>query len=156
MDKTAQIDYKSIFDDFPEGCQVISPEFRYVYVNSAVAKQGKSDVATLTGKFMTEAYPGIDQTPMFEKLKSCLGSGEPDAMKNKFDFPDGSTGWYLLKFRPVPDGILIISEDVTEIEKQRQKLEKMNKFMVNRELDMADMKRKMTELRQSQAPETAP
>src|SRR5262249_17425769 len=35
-------------------------------------------------------------------------------MENEFTFPDGSTGWFELRFLPVPQGACILSLDITE------------------------------------------
>ena len=43
-------------------------------------------------------------------------SGSDRSMKNEFVFPNGSTGWFELRIEPVPEGILILSIDITERE----------------------------------------
>jgi signal transduction histidine kinase len=35
-------------------------------------------------------------------------------MENEFTFPDGSKGWFELRFVPVPEGVCILSLDITE------------------------------------------
>jgi hypothetical protein len=37
----------------------------------------------------------------------------PRLMENEFTFPDGSTGWFDLRFDPVPGGVFILSLDIT-------------------------------------------
>lgn len=43
-------------------------------------------------------------------------------MENEFTFPDGARGWFELSIQPVPDGIFILSNDITE-RKNLQKAE---------------------------------
>jgi PAS domain-containing protein len=35
-------------------------------------------------------------------------------MENEFVFPDGNTGWFELSIEPVPEGLFILSIDITE------------------------------------------
>ena len=52
-------------DSLMEGCQIIGYDWCYLYVNKAVAIQGKQTPEALLGRTMMEMYPGIDQTPLF-------------------------------------------------------------------------------------------
>lgn len=105
---------EDILDNLIEGCQIISPSWRYVYVNDAVAKQGKKTKDQLLGKPMPSVYPGIEKTEMFSHLKQCMKSRLPFSMENEFAFPNGSKGWFELRMEPVPQGVLIFSIDITE------------------------------------------
>lgn len=119
---------QSVLDHLHEGCQVIDFEYRYLYVNPTVAAQGKSTVAALIGKKMTECYPGIDDTPMFEMLKKCMHNRAAHQMENEFRYPNGTRGWFELKFLPVPEGVCILSQDITlrkSLELQVHQLQKM-------------------------------
>ena len=49
-------------DHIIDGCQIISPDFRYMYVNRTVAKQGHNTRDELLGHTMMEVYPGIEHT----------------------------------------------------------------------------------------------
>lgn len=97
-----------------EGCQIISPGFRYLYVNRAVAQQGHSTKDRLIGRTMMEVYPGIEQTEMFKNLRRCMKTKRPKHMENEFRFPDGSMGWFELKMERVPEGVLILSSDISK------------------------------------------
>ncbi len=103
-----------ILDRLLEGCQIIGPDWRYLYVNEAAARQGRRPREELLGLTMPEAYPGIERTPMFETLARCMRERTYARMENEFTFPDGSRGWFELRFEPVPEGVFILSMDVTE------------------------------------------
>jgi len=98
-----------LLDCLLEGCQVIGFDWKYVYVNAAAAAQGRQSSAELTGRTMMDCYPGIDRTPMFELLKRCMQERRPLSMQNEFEFGDGSSGWFELRFEPVPLGVCILS-----------------------------------------------
>jgi signal transduction histidine kinase/GAF domain-containing protein/ActR/RegA family two-component response regulator len=118
---------RNIVDHLLEGCQIISPDYRYLFVNDAAAGQGRRPREQLLGRTMMEAYPGIDNTPMFSVLRQCMADRTPCRLDNQFVFPDGSKGWFDLRFEPVPEGVFILSLDITERkrieEEQRVKLE---------------------------------
>jgi PAS domain S-box-containing protein len=105
---------RSILDNLLEGCQVIGPDYRYLYVNDAVVRQGRTTREALLGRTMMECYPGIDRTPMFAVLQQCLRDHSPATLENEFTFPDGTMGWFELRFEPLPEGTLILSVDITD------------------------------------------
>jgi PAS domain S-box-containing protein len=104
----------SILDNLLEGCQVIGFDWRYLYVNEAAATQGRQTRDALIGRTMMEMYPGINQAPFFAVLRRCMGDRQHATMENEFTFPDGSKGWFELRFVPVPDGVFILSLEITE------------------------------------------
>ncbi|HMK94351.1 MAG TPA: PAS domain S-box protein [Candidatus Limnocylindrales bacterium] len=97
-----------------EGCQIIDYDWRYVYVNEAAAEQGRKKKEELLGYTMMQVYPGIDRTEMFNNLRNCMTNRVPHQMENEFTFPDGSKGWFDLHMEPVPEGVLILSADITK------------------------------------------
>jgi signal transduction histidine kinase len=62
---------------------------------------------------MMEAYPGIDQTAMFAVLRRSMEQRVHGQLENEFIFPDGSKGWFDLRFEPVPEGMFILSLEIT-------------------------------------------
>ena len=62
---------------------------------------------------MMEKYPGIENTKLFGVLDSCLRNHVSSSMENEFTYPDGTKSWFYLKIEPVPEGILILSTDIT-------------------------------------------
>jgi PAS domain S-box-containing protein len=114
-------------DHMIEGCQIISPDFRYIYVNQTVSRQGHQSSSHLVGRTMMEVYPGIEQTEMFTYLKRCLKRRKLQRLENEFTFPDGSKGWFELKMEPVPEGVLIFSEDISKRKNVEEALNRRNK-----------------------------
>jgi two-component system cell cycle sensor histidine kinase/response regulator CckA len=106
-------------DCLAEGFQIIDSDWKYVYVNPAAARHGRRDATELAGKPMAEAYPGIDRTPLFAVLRTCMDERTSRVVENQFTFPDGSTRWFELRIQPVPVGICIYSSDI-EARKRRQ------------------------------------
>ena len=64
-----------------------------------------------------EKYPGIEKTPMFDLLKLCVKERKADYFENEFTYPDNTKGWFELRIQPVPEGLLVLSIDITERKK---------------------------------------
>ena len=104
----------TLLDHMREGCQVVDHDYRYLYVNAAVARQAHATPEQLRGRTMMETFPGIEHTQMFSVLRQCMQDRTPQTMDNLFEYPDGSSAWFDLRFDPVPEGVAIVSLDVTE------------------------------------------
>jgi len=118
-----------IFDKIIEGVQIVDNTFRYVYVNDTVTIHGKFTREELLGYTMSEKYPGIEQTEMFSMIRKCMVDEAPVQMLNEFDFPDGSKGYFELRMQKVPEGILIMSFDVSKQKQAEQILQHSNTIL---------------------------
>ncbi len=104
-----------IFDSFAEGVQILSPEGRYIYLNDAVAVQGKRLKSELLGSTIVKEYPGIEQTEVFKRIQQCIKEQSRQILMNEFVYPDKSVGYFMLRIDPVEEGVLIISTDITRL-----------------------------------------
>jgi len=141
--------FRKTVESMIEGYQIIDCGWRYVYVNQAAAEQGRRPREELIGHTMMEMYPDIEQTEMFDRLKKCMINRVPHQMENEFTFPDGSRGWFELRFEPTHEGVLILSMDISrrkEIEKElatyRQRLEEV---IADRTAECAKANRRLRE-----------
>jgi len=117
--------YHTILDDMLEGCQIIGYDWRYLYLNDAAARQGRRRKEELLGRTMMEMYPGIEKTAMFASLKQCMKKRVPQRLGNEFSFPDGIKGWFELSVEPMPEGIFMLSMDITERKQAEAKAREM-------------------------------
>ncbi len=113
---------RDVLDSLQEGCQVIAFDWRYLYVNDALVRQGRLAREELLGRTMMECYPGLEQQQFFAVLERCMRERVRDRTEIEFLFADGSPGWFDLQIVPVPDGICIISLDTTEERLARARL----------------------------------
>lgn len=105
---------RGTFDNLLEGCQIIGFDWRIKYINEAGARHGRSTVSQLLGRTMMEAYPGLEQSAVFEALQRCLKERTPAHLEMDFTFPDGSTGLFEIGIQPVPEGMFVLSNEVSE------------------------------------------
>jgi PAS domain S-box-containing protein len=124
--------FRTTLDSMLEGCQIIDYNYSYIYLNEVAARHGHSTIKQLYGLTMLDTYPGIEQTPFFVQLKRCMIERLPHQMENEFVYPDGSSSWFYLSLEPVPEGVFILSEDITkekqlneEVIKYREHLEEL-------------------------------
>jgi two-component system, cell cycle sensor histidine kinase and response regulator CckA len=101
-------------DCLREGFQIIGFDWTYVYVNPAAARHGRRTPAELIGRPISEMYPGIEQTALFEVMRKCMAERSTHLLENQFTFPDGSQRWFELRIQPVPTGICVYSSDVDD------------------------------------------
>ena len=73
----------------------------------------------LIGHSIFEEYPGIDQTPMFAKLRRSMEDRLPQVFETEFTFPDGTTRWFELRVQPAPEGICVYSSDIDQRKRRR-------------------------------------
>jgi PAS domain S-box-containing protein len=108
-----RLDQKTL-DNLMEGFQLISHDWRYLYVNEAIVRQSKYSREELLGSTMMEKYPGIENTDMFETLRLCMEDRQSRTIDSEFQFPDGSVEYFELRIQAVPEGLFILSVDITD------------------------------------------
>jgi len=118
--------YRFLLQNMQEGIQIIGYDWKYLFVNHSVVKQSKYARENLLGYTMMEKYPGIENTPLFKALQDCMTSRRSHTMENEFTFPDGTKEWFELRIQPVPEGLFILSLDITE---RKRAEEEKNRFL---------------------------
>ena len=106
--------YHSTLESILEACQLIGHDWTYLYLNEAAATHNRRPNSELFGRKMTEVWPGIEATGVFALLQRCMIERIPLHEEVEFAFPDGSRGWFDVRTQPVPEGIFVLSINVTE------------------------------------------
>ncbi len=118
--------YRQTIDNMMEGLQIIGFDWRYLYVNDSAAGHGRQTKEELLGRTIMEVYPGIENTEVFAVMRSCMEKRTSHTIENEFIYPDGTGSWFELSIQPVPEGILILSADITERKKKEMEIEEKN------------------------------
>ncbi len=114
--------YKSTLDSSLQGCQIIGADWVYLYLNDVAVRQSRRPREELLGRTMLECWPGFSQTTVYEMLRRCLEERKPFQGETEFAFLDGGTGVFDVHAQPVPEGVFVLSIDVTDRRKSDMKL----------------------------------
>ncbi len=138
MDGVQELDRYTVLDNLLEGCQVLGFDWRYLYVNHTVARHGRRTREDLLGRAMTDVYPGIEQTEMFGVLRRCMDERTAGSLENEFTYEDGSTAWFELRVEPVPEGLFVLSLDISgRKQAERSMRQQIDRLRSLRAIDLA-------------------
>jgi len=125
---------QQILDHMMEGYQIVDFDYRYIFLNKVAEKHSMMPSDSLIGKTMMQAYPGIEKTRLFEMITDSLTNRTPNQLDNQFEYPNGDTRWFSISIQPMPQGVSILSNDITEKKKAEiQLLEEKRKLEINKE-----------------------
>lgn len=124
--KESEARYRGTLDTMMEGCQIIGHDWRYLYVNEIAARHGRQSSSHLLGRTMMECFPGIDSTPVFAAMKRCMAGGPPEQLENDFVYADGTKAAFQLGVQQVPEGIFVLSLDISERKKVQERIQQLN------------------------------
>ena len=120
--------YRHTLEAMFEGCQIIGFDWRYLYLNEAAENHNRRPNEELLGQKYMDMWPGIESTQVFQVIRSCMEGRQLQSMENEFQFPDGSLGWFELRIYPMPEGIVIFSNDITEQKQVAQTIASLARF----------------------------
>ena len=129
----AEYKFHYTLDHMMEGAQIIDFDWRYVYVNDAFLNYSRYTREEMIGYTVMEKYPGIEETAIYQVYLRCFNQRESIHLENRFVFPDGSVGWFELSFQPLPDGIFILSVDITARKLSEISIKALNEEIARRE-----------------------
>lgn len=115
---------RGVLDNLLEGCQIIGFDWKYTYLNRTAEIHNRRSNNELLGNRYMDMWPGIEQTDIFRIIKKTLEERVPHQLENEFIFPDGTSGWFDLSIQPVPEGVFILSIDITERKEAEKALRK--------------------------------
>jgi PAS domain S-box-containing protein len=124
--------YHETLDGMFEGCQIIGFGFEYIYVNESAAKHGRTTRESLLNKTMMQVYPGIEKTPLFKYIKRSMNQRTVERLENKFVYPDGTSAWFDLSIQPVPEGVFILSQDISKRKNADKEIKNLNAKLIDR------------------------
>jgi PAS domain S-box-containing protein len=105
---------RSTMDVMLEGCQIIDSRWQQIYINDAITKYSNRKKEELLGHTIMESYPGIENTETFAAFQRCMTERVPQFIAATPVLQDGMERWCKISIQPVPEGIFVLTNDVTE------------------------------------------
>ncbi|MGE5436806.1 MAG: sensor histidine kinase [Syntrophothermus sp.] len=133
--------YVSTLDNMMEGCAIVGFDWTYLYVNDSNARHAHLPREYMVGKKMTEVLPGVEESIFFKAYDKCLKERIPQNIESKYIFPDGSECWFEVIANPVPEGLFILSVDITERKKTELELKRTLEILKENEAKLIDAQR---------------
>ena len=118
--------FHSTLDNMIEGAQILGHDWRYIYINDVAEKHNRRSKEEFLGKRYVDTWPGIEATHVFALIKRCMEERTTESLENEFTYPDGAFGYFDLRINPVPEGVFILSMDITERKKAQEALRLRN------------------------------
>lgn len=119
---TGDEQFRDMLDNMLEGVQIHDFNWRYIYVNATAVNYSSYSKEELLGYTIMEKYPGIEQKNLFKVMQRCMNERVSEQLQTEFIFPDGTKADYELSIQPVPEGIFILSIDITERKRIQEEL----------------------------------
>lgn len=124
--------FRTTLDTMMEGCQLLGFDWKYLYLNDAAVAHNRRPASELLGRSILEAWPGFESTPVFAMLRRSMEERIPQHGETEFVFPDGSAGWFDVRSQPSPEGLFILSIDISDRKKAQAELLALNKDLEHR------------------------
>ncbi len=113
--------FQQVFDHLSEGVQIHDFNWHYVYVNNALVSYSHYTKEQLVGYTIMDKYPGIEKSELFKTLNRCMKKRISEQFKTEFTFPNGTTTDFELNIQPVPEGLLILSTNLSQRKQEEEK-----------------------------------
>jgi len=124
--------FRATLDGMLEGCQIIGHDWRYLYLNEAASRHNRRPNEELLGRTMMECWPGIEATPVYALIRRSMDERKPRQSEVEFTYPDGSAGWFDVRCRPVPEGLFMLSLDISKRHAAEVALRRLNQTLEHR------------------------
>jgi PAS domain S-box-containing protein len=120
--------FRRALDEMLEGCMILGFDWKYLYVNEEAARHGHEKRENLLDRTMLECYPGVEKSEIFAHYRRCMEERVPERFESAFTFPDGSTDWFEMSVEPAPEGIFVLSLDISDRKRAEQAKEQYLRF----------------------------
>ncbi|MBI2830248.1 MAG: PAS domain S-box protein, partial [Chloroflexi bacterium] len=112
--RESELRLRSTLDSMLEGCLILDFNWRYVYANEAVARQGRNTREQFIGRTPEEVLPGIEKQEVYARMKETMEKRVPQELETELVYPDGDKRWFDIRIEPVPEGILVLYVNITD------------------------------------------
>ncbi len=123
--------YRQTLDGLMEGCHIIDFEWKYIYINEAGAVHARRNRNDFFGRKINDLFPNIDDTEFLAHIKRCMTERISDRMGADLEFPDGSHGQFEFTIHPVPEGVFILSQEISDRKAAEERSHEMEERLLS-------------------------
>lgn len=116
------ISFEYMLENMQEGFVLLGEDWTYLVVNDAAARHRGKRAAELIGRKVMDIYPEAERSEVFAKCREAMMRRVAMRFEASFTSSDGSARWYDMILTPAPEGVSIVSIDVTERKSQQEQL----------------------------------
>jgi PAS domain S-box-containing protein len=132
--KISEARFRAIQDNSLDRFTILKPfyddkgniiDFIYLYQNARAAKATGRSPEELVGCRMTEIFPTFPKTHFFTIYKQSFETNQPAEFEDHYS-ADGVDDWFYVRVTPIPEGIAIATQIITERKQLQEELKKNN------------------------------
>lgn len=106
--------FRFTLDNMLEGCAILDFDWKYLYANEVHARHTRKRPEDLIGKTIIEVIEGMQNSAFYKAYLDCYENRTFQQLEASFTFADNTTAWYRVNVIPVPEGIFIMSDEITD------------------------------------------
>jgi PAS domain S-box-containing protein len=126
LSRAREARYHNALDNTLEAVQIVDRDWRYLYVNDAAARLLGRGREEILGATVMEACPGLPATEMFAAMRLCMEERKPGLAEFKVDYAGAPETWLSCSMQPVPEGVFMLSLDITERMRAEEEIRVLN------------------------------
>jgi signal transduction histidine kinase len=100
-------------DNMREGCQIIGFDWTYRHLGEQVPQHDGCARQELLGQSILETCPGIEDTEVFSAFRRAMDERISVSLEHRVRQIDGNETWLDVRIEPVPEGIFVLSINIT-------------------------------------------
>ncbi|MUV90280.1 PAS domain-containing protein [Halapricum sp. CBA1109] len=112
-----------------DGIYAVDDEWQIEYINEKMADRVDRDPDTLVGKTLWEEFPSVVGTPLEERYRTAMETGEPVSFEQRLGDPFGY--WVEVRAFPDDDGLTVFSREITAERERERELERSEAILEN-------------------------
>ena len=122
--------FRTVQENTPEHFTIVKPlcddrgeiiDFIYVWQNAAAARVSGHRPEEHIGRRLSAVFPAYPQTRFFAMQKQAVETGQAMEFEERY-LADGVDDWFSVRLTPVPDGLAIASQIITERKRAEEAL----------------------------------
>jgi len=116
--------YRSLLESITDGVVVLDHDSRYLLLNDRISEMTGVSKEEIFGNRIYDIFPGVKESELGKMIEEVLKTGSPGMNIQKWTYLDGRIKWYENHGYKVPEGIMIISTDISGRKKAEAALKK--------------------------------